>query len=384
MSTAVLVTMLSLSAGLYVRGSLRVWRRAGLGRGIRGWEALAFAAGWLTVLVALAPPIDRLAEHLQSAHMVQHELLMLVAAPLLALGRPLVAMLMALPTALAARVSRWSRILSPGPLIAWLVVGVVIWIWHVPASYDLAARSPVVHGLEHVSFLGSATLFAWTLLRGPGARARFGLAALYVFTTALHTGLLGALLLFARRPWFATYRLTAPRFGIDPLEDQQLAGLIMWIPAGVLLAAAALTLVAFWFRDVERRQRRITTGHRGTGLCLLVLGCISTLLTGCTGERGPAVTLTGGDPDRGREAMRRYGCWTCHTIPGVAGANATVGPPLSGLASRAYVAGRPNTPEHLVHWVRHPQELRRPTPMPDLGVTENDGRDIVAFLYTLR
>ena len=94
--------------------------------------------------------------------------------------------------------------------------------------------------------------------------------------------------------------------------------------------------------------------------------------------------LTGGDVDRGREAVRRYGCWTCHTIPGVSGANASVGPPLAGLANRAYVAGRPNSPDDLIRWVRHPQSVRSPTPMPDVGVTEQDGRDIVAFLYTLR
>jgi cytochrome c2 len=312
--------------------------------------------------------------------MVQHELLMLVAAPLLVVGRPLVPILAALPRRLRRHASPWARALAPGAFGAWLFHAVAIWLWHVPGIYDLAVRVPGVHALEHASFLGTAALFWWALLRGPGARAGAGLAVIYVFTTALHTGLLGVLLLFARRPWYATHAATAPVHGLDPLADQQLAGLIMWVPAGVLLGVAGVFCMALWFRDIERRQ----TADRATALLMLGAAVAATLLTACTGERRTAWALTGADPDRGRDAIRRYGCWTCHTIPGVAGASATVGPPLTGLANRAYVAGRPNTPDQLVRWVRHPQEVRSPTPMPDLGVTETDGRDIAAFLYTLR
>jgi cytochrome c len=93
---------------------------------------------------------------------------------------------------------------------------------------------------------------------------------------------------------------------------------------------------------------------------------------------------TAGDPDRGRAAIRRYGCTSCHLIPGAGGPQAQVGPPLTQLAVRMYLAGAlPNTPENLVRWIRQPQEIRPPNVMPDLGVSEAEARDIAAYLYTL-
>ncbi len=98
-----------------------------------------------------------------------------------------------------------------------------------------------------------------------------------------------------------------------------------------------------------------------------------------------ARTLTGGDPHRGVEAIGRYGCGGCHQIPGVRGATATVGPPLTGIALRSYLAGRlSNSPDNMRRWIQHPQEVERGTVMPDMGVTDADARDITAFLYTLR
>jgi len=94
---------------------------------------------------------------------------------------------------------------------------------------------------------------------------------------------------------------------------------------------------------------------------------------------------SGGDPHRGQAAIRKYGCSTCHTIPGIGGPQGLVGPPLTSLGARMYLAGAlPNTPENLVRWIRHPQDIRRPNVMPDMGVTEQDGRDIAAYLYTLQ
>jgi cytochrome c len=114
--------------------------------------------------------------------------------------------------------------------------------------------------------------------------------------------------------------------------------------------------------------------------------CLSlpAMLGACGDPRPVAIALTAGSPQQGKEAIRKYGCWTCHTIPGVHGANGVVGPPLDKIANRAYVAGYPNSPEHLISWIRHPQKVRNPTPMPDMGVTEEDARDIAAYLYTLR
>jgi cytochrome c len=101
--------------------------------------------------------------------------------------------------------------------------------------------------------------------------------------------------------------------------------------------------------------------------------------------RREASQLTGGDPDRGVSAIGRYGCASCHTIPGIRGANALVGPPLTRIAYRSYLAGElQNTPSNMVRWIQHPQQVEKGTVMPEMGVTENDARDIAAYLYTLR
>jgi cytochrome c len=118
---------------------------------------------------------------------------------------------------------------------------------------------------------------------------------------------------------------------------------------------------------------------------LLALFIATALAVGCARPTVEAARgMTGGDPERGRAALRRYGCSSCHAIPGVRGADGMVGPSLARLAQRVYLAGAlANTPENLERWVRFPQEIRKPNAMPDLGVTEQDGRDIAAYLYTL-
>lgn len=111
------------------------------------------------------------------------------------------------------------------------------------------------------------------------------------------------------------------------------------------------------------------------------------LLTACGDEAGRmerGAALTGGDPHRGREQIRRYGCNACHTVPGVAGANALVGPPLAGIGNRMYIAGvLSNTPENLVRWIQNPPAVDSLTAMPNVGATERDARDIAAYLYSL-
>jgi cytochrome c len=118
---------------------------------------------------------------------------------------------------------------------------------------------------------------------------------------------------------------------------------------------------------------------------LLVIIGVGVATAACTADTQTASVITGGDAGRGREAIRRYGCTTCHSIPGVPGAVGTVGPPLDKMARRTYVAGRlENTPGNLQRFIRHPQEVDPPNAMPDVGVTEPDGRDIAAYLYTLK
>jgi cytochrome c len=114
-------------------------------------------------------------------------------------------------------------------------------------------------------------------------------------------------------------------------------------------------------------------------------------LCGCTGcvdvgaNERLARQLTGGDPDRGREQIHNYGCDSCHTIPGILTARSTVGPPLTAISRRSYLAGRiENTPENMMRWIQHPRSIDDQTAMPETGVTDRDVRDIVAYLYTLQ
>lgn len=119
----------------------------------------------------------------------------------------------------------------------------------------------------------------------------------------------------------------------------------------------------------------------------LLITAVLTLLAACTGRNTPAGTprVAGGDPARGHQALQDYGCHSCHTIPGVPGASATVGPPLNDWGNRHYIAGRlSNTPDNLIHWIRFPQEVDPGNAMPDMEVTEQDARDISAYLYTLQ
>ena len=247
---------LGISALLYVLGLRRLWSHAGAARGVGAWPAAAFAAGWLTLVAALVSPLDALGARLFSAHMVQHELLMVVAAPLLVLGRPLVAWTWALPMAARRGVGAWTR--HPlwsrpwraitAPLGAWLLHALALWVWHVPALFDAALADAAVHALQHASFLAGALVFWWSVL-GRTAPHACGAAVASLFTTLLHTAALGALLSLAAAPWYAAYADGAAGFGLTALEDQQLGGLVMWMPAGFGYLVAALVLVARLLAD---------------------------------------------------------------------------------------------------------------------------------------
>ena len=128
--------------------------------------------------------------------------------------------------------------------------------------------------------------------------------------------------------------------------------------------------------------------HRDS-LVLASLLFAMTLAGGCTGahdvEAREAAAMTGGDPARGPELMRKYGCQSCHTIPGVVGADGLVGPPLAGIASRSYIGGvLPNAPANMLRWIADPKKVDSLTAMPNVGVTPSDARHIAAYLYTLR
>jgi cytochrome c oxidase assembly factor CtaG len=262
-----IVVPIALAGLLYLRGATALWQHAGPSRGLRHWHAAAFAAGWTVLALALLSPLHELSESSFSAHMVQHELLMVIAAPLMVLGRPLVAFAWSLPERWRRGLARWTgaapaRIAGGTlgrPAVAWLLHAIAIWAWHAPRLYDAALRNAPLHALQHASFLGTALLFWWALIHT--ARRRYGVSVLYLFTTAVHTTALGAVLALATRPLYPGYAGTSA-WGLSALEDQQLAGLIMWVPGSVVYLVAALALMLAWLRQSDRGAPAAETASR--------------------------------------------------------------------------------------------------------------------------
>jgi putative membrane protein len=247
------------AAWAYLRG-----QASGPRRPIDTWRARCFALALGALAVALLSPLDALSSALASAHMVQHLLLLLVAAPLLALSAPSSAILRGSPLALRRAGGRWRRRLGlthgnlavlRHPAAVWLLSVGVIWFWHAAAPYDATLDNELLHVLEHASFLATAVLF-WQVVVGVRGAARVsnGLGVLLVFAMAMQSVFLSVLLTFARTPWYSGYATTTAPWGLDPLTDQQLAGVIMWIPAGGIYLVVALALLVAWIRATERED----------------------------------------------------------------------------------------------------------------------------------
>jgi putative membrane protein len=247
------LVLLSLSGALYATGLARLWRRAGAGRGISTANAACFAAGWLTLAVSLLSPLHALGETLFAAHMIQHVLLIAIAAPLLVLARPGGALSWSLPLAwrrglgaiVRARPVAAAWAWMTNPLVATTIHGITIWAWHLPGLFEAALADPWLHWLEHASFLATAALFWWAMLGRPARVHGYGLSVACLFVTLLHSSLLGTLLTLSPRLWYAPAP-GAAAWGLSAMEDQQLAGLIMWIPGGMLYTLAALALAGLW------------------------------------------------------------------------------------------------------------------------------------------
>ena len=246
------IVPLLLTAVLYARGASRARENC-------VHRTVCFWAGWLFLVLCLVSPLHRLGETLFSAHMAQHEILMLAAAPLLALSRPLSPMLQGLPLSWRRSLAQWTgtrfvercwRAISR-PFTTWWIYAAALWFWHVPRIFQSTLSSEPVHAIQLSTFLAAALLFWWSLFYG---RAGYGLRGLYILTTALHTSILGALLTFSPHFWYPIYGLRTYDWGLRPLQDQHLGGLIMWVPAGVVYIAAALVLFAIWFQAGHRSR----------------------------------------------------------------------------------------------------------------------------------
>ena len=259
------VSGLLFGLALYTCGVVRLWRQAGVGRGLGRWQAAAGVSAFLVLGVALVSPLEALSGLFFSAHMAQHLLLIIVAAPLLVLGLPVVAGVWALPVGARKAAARgWLRAKAlrrtlhalSHPVAAWSLFVAALWVWHTPGFYEATLRWQALHGLEHLTFLGTALLFWWTLLQPAGhRRLGRGAAILYLFAASLQGGALGALITFSPTPWYEAYVKTTEALGGSALGDQQLAGLIMWLPLGTLFTVLTGVFFLLWMRELEARMQ---------------------------------------------------------------------------------------------------------------------------------
>lgn len=266
---SVLIPLL-LTIMIYAWGVRRIWQRAGPQRGITQRQILAFIGAMVAFMVALLSPLDALSGVLFSAHMTQHLILMMIAAPLLVLSNIQLAFLWLLPSGAAHRTGysfNRSRLLPrlwntlTQPVAAWLIFAISLWVWHIPTFYTAALNNETLHWLEHVLLLLSALLFWWALFKYTVQKhIQYGMAVLYLFTTLLQSGVLGALMTFTEQPWYSYYAALTPAWGFTPLQDQQLAGLIMWIPGGAIFTVLTIAYFSSWLRAMEERSLTRTRG----------------------------------------------------------------------------------------------------------------------------
>ena len=246
------VAPLLIVAGAYALGWWRLRRRGG---SVRGWRIAAAAGGLLSLSIALSAPLERLAHASFAAHMAQHLLLIVAAAPLLLLANPFAALVWALPSPVRAGVGRWLR---PGAAlrrvwggltlmsVAWVAHTAAMWLWHLPIAYDAAVGDRTLHDLEHLVFFGTAVLFWWPVVQ-PAPRLRppagYGARVIFLVVAALQASLLG-LLLTMNPGWYRAY---------PSAEDQSLGGLLMWGLGGAVDMLAVLVLLACYLSAQDRQ-----------------------------------------------------------------------------------------------------------------------------------
>jgi PQQ-dependent catabolism-associated beta-propeller protein len=266
----VLMSILFLAGAWYAAGYAHVWHSSRTGRATLARRGALFAGGWLVIAASLLSPLHELGGRSFTAHMIEHELLMLVAAPLIAFARPLGVFTWALPRTARHTLgglghqnwfaSIWRSVSTP--LSASLIQAAMLWLWHAPIFFDAALRSELWHAAQHVSLVFSALLFWWSINTASGVERKHGMAGFYLFFTSVHSALLGALMTFAESPWYSQYvRMgMSGTAGLTPLEDQQMAGLIMWVPGGAVHALAALVYLSRWFRMPRKAIAGVTMG----------------------------------------------------------------------------------------------------------------------------
>lgn len=251
-----------LSALLYARGIRALGSHRRYHRRLR---IVSFYTGLTTVFLALASPLDALSDRLFLSHMVQHLLVIFVAIPAIQLSAPVIPILRGVPRGIRracivpffkSGLTRLVLRTLSRPLVAWpLFVGTLV-IWHFPFAFEAALNNEFIHIAEHLAFALGAYLWWWNVIDPLPLRANLSYLARvpFVFITIVPSFALGAFLTFAPNAWYPTYALTAPEYGLSALEDQQLGGLIMWIPGSFIIAATLLMALYYAVRKEQQEQ----------------------------------------------------------------------------------------------------------------------------------
>jgi cytochrome c oxidase assembly factor CtaG len=258
-----LLAVLAITSTIYGRGWWWLHNRRPQRFGI--WEFLAFQAGLLALFLALASPLDALAELLLQVHMIQHVVLMMVVPPLLWLGAPLLPLLHGLPRPVVKRgvgpVLAWPPLQRLGhcltrPLVCWFAFALSTLAWHVPHCYELALRSAGWHEVQHACFLGTGLLFWWPVIQPWPSQPRWPrwTMILYLLLADLQNTALSAILMFSERILFPTYATVPRLWNLSVLDDQAAAGVLMWVPGSVIFLVPVGVLV-MRFLDAPRIRR---------------------------------------------------------------------------------------------------------------------------------
>jgi putative membrane protein len=263
------IVVLALAGTIFTLGWRRLRRRT-LPRGRQSrwqasarWRPVSYLSGLFILGLALMSPVDVLGSQLFAMHMVQHLLLVMIVPPLLLLANPLPFFLWGLPASLRLKVGSWLRPTATfrhvlqkttGPGIVWMFFVIVYWGWHDPSAYVLALQHPVVHDLEHITFFVASLLFWWHVIgAGPRIHRRFAPYArvAYALSAIPPNMFAGIAIAFAAQPLYPYYEAMPRLWGLSVMNDQRLAGVIMWVPGSMMYIIAALILVAGWLRQEE-------------------------------------------------------------------------------------------------------------------------------------
>jgi cytochrome c oxidase assembly factor CtaG len=260
--------VLILLALIYVRGWIlarRVCIRKFRPKTIAGWRAAGFLIGLFVVWISVVSPLAGLDHELLTAHMIQHLLLMTVAAPLIVLGSPLRTLLRGLPQRLAQgtlipmlrspRIMAWRKALT-NPIVCWLGATATLVGWHIPALFVIALHSGVWHGVEHASFLATGILFWMPVVRPWPSAAKWPewSILLYLFFATLPCDILSGFLVFCDRVVYPVYLSSSQPSGLSPLQDQQCAAALMWTVVTVVYLIAGTVVTARLLAPGRSRQ----------------------------------------------------------------------------------------------------------------------------------